>query len=56
MKLYLAAPLFNEMERDRNTKICSLIERLGIEVFLPQRDGGLFYDLINFGYFNRRSS
>lgn len=50
MKIYLAAPLFNEMELKRNLQICSFIEKQGFTVYLPQRDGGLLYDLIKFGY------
>lgn len=37
MKIYFAAPLFTEMERDYNLKIAHLIRKLkNIEVFLPQ--------------------
>lgn len=39
MRLYFAAPLFNEAERSFNASLSSAIEELGIEVFLPQRDG-----------------
>ena len=38
-KVYFAAPLFNEMEKDYNLKIVSILESYGYEVFLPQRDG-----------------
>ena len=50
MKIYLAAPLFNEMERERNFMFCDLLENNGFVVYLPQRDGGLFYDFIKEGY------
>ena len=38
-KVYFAAPLFNEMEKEYNLKIASILESYGYEVFLPQRDG-----------------
>ena len=47
-KLYFAAPLFNEMERDYNTRIVSRIENT-FEVFLPQRDGCMMVDLVRGG-------
>lgn len=40
-KVYFAAPLFNQSERDFNLKLTNLIENYGYEVFLPQRDGYL---------------
>jgi len=39
-KIYFAAPLFCDMERERNIKECALLEAAGHEVYLPQRDGG----------------
>lgn len=47
MKVYIAAPLFNEMERERNLKIKKFIEKLGFEVFLGQENVGISYDLID---------
>lgn len=44
-RIYFAAPLFNEAERDYNLKIVSILESYGYEVFLPQRDGFLAPDL-----------
>ena len=38
-KVYFAAALFNEGEREYNLKIASILESYGYEVFLPQRDG-----------------
>lgn len=38
-RVYFAAPLFNEMEKEYNLKIVSILESYGYEVFLPQRDG-----------------
>ena len=40
-RVYFAAPLFNQSERDFNLKLTNLIESYGYEVFLPQRDGYL---------------
>ena len=38
-RLYFAAPLFSEAERDFNVALTARIEALGYDVFLPQRDG-----------------
>jgi nucleoside 2-deoxyribosyltransferase len=40
-KVYMAGPLFNDMERERNLKIDALIRDAGFETYLPQRDGGI---------------
>lgn len=50
MNIYLAAPLFNDMERDRNLRVTNFLEKRDFKVYLPQRDGGLFYELIKEGY------
>ena len=50
MKIYIAGPLFNQMETERNYTISSFLEKNGFETYLPQRDGGLFYDLRQKGY------
>lgn len=50
MKIYIAAPLFNEMELERNLSINYILEQEGFKTYLPQRDGGLFYDLQKKGY------
>lgn len=39
-KIYIAGPLFNEMEIERNEKIDTLIRNIGFDTYLPQRDGG----------------
>lgn len=44
-RAYLAAPLFNDMERRFNIDIESSIAPF-IDVFLPQRDGGLLTKLV----------
>jgi nucleoside 2-deoxyribosyltransferase len=49
MKWYIAGPLFNEMERARNEEIATLIESLEFETYLPQRDGGVFADMLREG-------
>lgn len=40
VKVYLAGPLFNDMEKERNEMLCEAIESWEYEVFLPQRDAG----------------
>jgi nucleoside 2-deoxyribosyltransferase len=49
MKIYFAAPLFNQIELDRNRTLCSILEENGFTVYLPQRDGLLLIDLIKDG-------
>ena len=44
-RIYFAAPLFSEAERDYNLKIVGILESYGYEVFLPQRDGFLAPEL-----------
>ena len=39
MKVYFAAPLFSNAERDYNLSLTTRLEKQGFEVFLPQRDG-----------------
>lgn len=43
--LYLASPLFNEMELSYNKKLETMLEKY-FDVFLPQEDGLLLRDLI----------
>ena len=40
MKIYIAAPLFNEAERSFNAHIADILESCGHEVFRPQKAGG----------------
>lgn len=47
MKIYYAAPLFNEEELEKNSKMKKILEKEGFEVMLPQEDSGLAYDEIN---------
>ena len=44
-KVYFAAPLFSQSERDYNLMLTNLLEDYGYEVFLPQRDGILAAEL-----------
>jgi nucleoside 2-deoxyribosyltransferase len=39
-RVYWAAPLFNEEEREFNASGCAALEKVGYDVFLPQRDAG----------------
>jgi nucleoside 2-deoxyribosyltransferase len=48
LSVYLAGPLFNEAERSYNEMITEKLERW-IDVYLPQRDGGLISDMIENG-------
>ncbi|MBQ6646892.1 MAG: nucleoside 2-deoxyribosyltransferase [Clostridia bacterium] len=45
MKIYIAAPLFNEAERAFNERVDGILTSLGHETFLPQRAGGCVADL-----------
>ena len=47
-RVYLAAPLFNDMERSFNLRLAELIGQFA-EVFLPQRDGRLLRELVRGG-------
>ncbi len=40
MRIYIAAPLFNEGERRFNERIDEILRACGHETFLPQRAGG----------------
>lgn len=44
-RIYIAAPLFCQGERDFNEKIDGVLRACGHETFLPQRDGGCVADL-----------
>lgn len=48
MRIYLAAPLFNDMERGFNLRMTEQLEPFST-VFLPQRDGLLMRDLVRNG-------
>ena len=40
--IYIAGPLFNEMERKRNAELDAILQDNGFDTYLPQRDGGEF--------------
>ena len=40
MKIYFAAPLFNEAELMMNERLDAILQECGHETYLPQRDGG----------------
>ena len=44
-KVYFAAPLFSQSEKDYNLQLTRILEDHGYEVFLPQRDGYLAAEL-----------
>ena len=44
-KVYFAAPLFSQSEKDYNLQLTQILEAHGYEVFLPQRDGYLAAEL-----------
>lgn len=48
IKVYLAAPLFSPAERERNRHLRDQIATIG-NVFLPQEDGELIFDLLRDG-------
>ncbi len=41
MKVYIAAPLYSEAEKDFNLKMDGILRSWGCDTFLPQRDGGI---------------
>lgn len=48
IRIYLAAPLFSPVERERNRRLRDWMTSIG-NVFLPQEDGELIFDLIRQG-------
>ena len=44
-KVYFAAPLFSQSEKDFNLELTKVLEDHGYQVFLPQRDGFLYTEL-----------
>lgn len=45
-RVYIAAPLFGPLERERNLALRDLLAKDGFRTFLPQEDGGVLYDLM----------
>lgn len=50
MKIYIAGPLFNDIELKRNMSIDAELSSMGYSTYLPQRDGGQFAQLLAEGY------
>ena len=48
-KIYFAAPLFNEMELERNKKYTDIFRSWGYDVYLPQESAGLSARIIAAG-------
>lgn len=46
LKVYIAAPLFSEMERKFNLEVRDFLYKLGFDTYLPQLNGGLCLDLV----------
>ncbi|MBQ1346933.1 MAG: hypothetical protein IIY65_02940, partial [Erysipelotrichaceae bacterium] len=40
MKVYIAAPLYCDYEKEYNLKIDTFLRENGFDTYLPQRDGG----------------
>lgn len=49
MKVYIAGPLFNESEKNRNAELNDYLISLGIQTYLPQKDGSIAADRIAAG-------
>ncbi len=50
MRVYISAPLFNQMEKEFNLRVDSELRAVGFETYLPQRDGYEGSELIKSGY------
>ncbi|MCP3996005.1 MAG: hypothetical protein GY722_13230 [bacterium] len=46
-RVYYAASLFNEAERDYNRKVVAMIQELGYSTWFPQEDVGLLTDFVD---------
>ncbi len=40
MRAYIAAPMFSQAEKEFNLRVDAVVRSLGLETYLPQRDGG----------------
>lgn len=45
MKIYIAAPLYCDYEREYNLTIDELLRKNGYDTYLPQRDGGVVSEM-----------
>ena len=48
-KIYVAAPLFSDSERELNVRLDAFVKELGYETYLPQQDGGVLTELVSDG-------
>lgn len=48
MKIYCAGPLFNTKEREEMEELADVIRQNAFDVFLPQREGLKFYDMLSY--------
>ena len=48
MKIYIAAPLYCDYERQYNLEIDTLLREKGFDTYLPQRDGGVVSEMPDF--------
>ena len=46
MKIYIAAPLFSDAEKEFNLNVDEYLIGMGFDTFLPQRDGFLMAELL----------
>lgn len=49
MRIYIAAPLFSQAEKEFNLTVDRALRRLGLDTYLPQRDAGEAAPLIRAG-------
>lgn len=49
MKIYIAGPLFSDIEKKRNREMRDAIQQWGYSIYLPQEDGKIALDLIKKG-------
>ena len=45
MKIYIAAPLYCDYEREYNRAIDEFLRKNGYDTYLPQRDGGVVSEM-----------
>lgn len=50
MRIYLAAPLFNDAEKNFNLTVDTAVRAAGFDTYLPQRDGGEGIALVRQGH------
>lgn len=55
LKMYIAAPLFSQAEREFNAQLKSVLSKY-FRIYLPQEDGGLMVDMIAKGIPAKRAA